>query len=87
MAKVSVIVMPKGEVLDPQGRAVLGALQSLGFSRVTDCRVGKVIRLSFEGTPDAEGLRATATEMAKALLANPVTEDFTVEVEAEGARP
>ncbi len=87
MAKVSVIVMPKGEVLDPQGRAVLGALRSLGFSNVSDCRVGKVIRLSFEGTLDVEDLRATATEMAKALLANPVTEDFTVEVDPEGARP
>lgn len=87
MATVSVIVMPKGEVLDPQGRAVLGALRSLGFQEVSGCRVGRVIRLSFEGTPPATDLLATATEMAKALLANPVTEDFTVEVEAEEGQP
>lgn len=83
MVKVSVLVMPKEEVLDPQGRAVLGALRSLGFQGVSDCRVGKVIRLSFEGTPAAQDVHAAATEMAKALLANPVTEDFTVTVEGD----
>lgn len=84
MARVSVVVMPKEEVLDPQGRAVLGALRSLGFHEVSDCRVGKVIRLTIEGVPEASDLRTMATEMAKALLANPVTEDFTVTVDEEG---
>lgn len=83
MAKVSVVVMPKPEVLDPQGRAVLGALKSLGFHEVSDCRMGKVIRLAIAGVSDAADLRAMATEMAKALLANPVTEDFDVSVEPE----
>ncbi len=81
MARVAVIVMPKEEVLDPQGRAVLGALRALGFAGLVDCRVGKVIRLTFEGEGEADGLRSTAAEMAKALLANPVTEDFRVVVE------
>lgn len=84
MARVSVVVMPKEEVLDPQGRAVLGALRSLGFHEVSACRVGKVIRLTIEGAPEASDLRTMATEMAKALLANPVTEDFTVTVDEEG---
>lgn len=82
MARVSVIVMPKEEVLDPQGRAVLGALHSLGFQEVSDCRVGKVIRLSIEGSKSEAEMLAMATEMSKALLANPVTEDFTVTIEA-----
>lgn len=83
MPKVSVVVMPKEEVLDPQGRAVLGALKSLGFHSVSDCRIGKVIRLTIEGVSGTDALRAMASEMAQALLANPVTEDFVVSVEAE----
>ncbi len=80
--KVSVVVLPKGEILDPQGKAVVGALRSLGFSEVADGRVGKVVRLAIEGQDgDPDAVRARATRMASALLANPVTEDFTVVVE------
>lgn len=81
MARVSVIVMPKGEVLDPQGKAVLQALHNLGFSEVADCRIGKVISLIIDGRRGRDALEAMVEEMARALLANPVTEDFRVILE------
>jgi phosphoribosylformylglycinamidine synthase PurS subunit len=74
MPKVDVVVLPKEEVLDPQGLALLRALHSLGFMEVKECRVGKVVRL------DVEGSLERVEEMAKALLANPVTEDFSIVV-------
>jgi phosphoribosylformylglycinamidine synthase len=72
MPTVDVVVLPKEEVLDPQGLAVLHALHSLGFTDIKQCRVGKVVRLEVEGSLER------VEEMAKALLANPVTEDFSI---------
>lgn len=77
---VSVEVMPKAEILDPQGKAVIGALKSLDFAEVQDARIGRVVRLKLSGAT-RESVQARATAMAKALLSNPVTEDFTVVVE------
>jgi phosphoribosylformylglycinamidine synthase PurS subunit len=82
VAKVVVDVMPKPEILDPQGKAVLGALPRLGFSGVTDVRQGKRFELEIEGELTEERLGEVRT-MAETLLSNPVIEDFTVrEVEA-----
>jgi len=72
-------VMPKREILDPQGKAVLGALPRLGFEGVTDVRQGKRFELDLDGEPDEERL-AEVRRMAETLLANPVIEDFTVTV-------
>jgi phosphoribosylformylglycinamidine synthase len=80
MARVVVDVMLKSEILDPQGKAVFGALPRLGFEGVTDVRQGKRFELEVEGDVDAERL-AQVHEMAATLLANPVIEDFTVRVE------
>ena len=80
MATVVVDVMPKPEILDPQGKAVLGALPRLGFSGVVDVRQGKRFELTIEGEATAEVL-AQVAEMAEKLLSNPVIEDFTVRVE------
>jgi phosphoribosylformylglycinamidine synthase len=80
VARVVVDVMTKPEILDPQGKAVLGALPRLGFSGVTDVRQGKrfELQLSGEVTPDVlEQVR----EMAETLLSNPVIENFDVTVE------
>jgi phosphoribosylformylglycinamidine synthase subunit PurS len=82
VAKVVVDVMPKPEILDPQGKAVLGALPRLGFSGVTDVRQGKRFELEIEGDLTEERLGEVRT-MAETLLSNPVIENFTVrEVEA-----
>jgi phosphoribosylformylglycinamidine synthase PurS subunit len=78
--RVVVDVMPKPEILDPQGKAVLGALPRLGFSGVTDVRQGKRFELELEGELTEEIL-AEVRQMAETLLSNPVIEDFTVSVE------
>jgi len=81
---VSVVVLPKDEILDPQGKAVKGALESLDFNEVRDCRIGKVVRLTIEdGNRDESTIRERVSEMASALLSNPITEDFKVIVEGE----
>lgn len=74
--KARVTVSLKPGVLDPQGRAIRQALESLGFAGVGEVRVGKVIELELApGTP-----RETVEEMARRLLANPVIESFRVEM-------
>ena len=80
MARVVVDVMPKPEILDPQGKAVLGALPRLGFQGVTDVRQGKRFELEIDGEITDE-LLAEVAQMAETLLSNPVIEDFEVHVE------
>lgn len=76
---VEIRVMPLRDLLDPQGKAVLGGLASLGLSGVTDVRVGKNIRLQVEAE-DAEAAKAIAATAAERLLANPVMEYFEIEL-------
>jgi phosphoribosylformylglycinamidine synthase PurS subunit len=76
---VQVKVMPLKELLDPQGKAVMGGLSNLGLNNVRDVRIGKNITLQVEAaTPDAA--RQVAEDAAKKLLANPVMEYFEVAV-------
>ncbi len=84
MPKVVVDVMPKPEILDPQGKAVLGALPRLGFSGVADVRQGKRFELEFDGEI-TEAVLAEVHEMAEKLLSNPVIENFTVTVPSADA--
>ncbi|MGA8987969.1 phosphoribosylformylglycinamidine synthase subunit PurS [Aeromicrobium sp.] len=84
MARVIVDVMPKPEILDPQGKAVHGALPRLGFDAVTDVRQGKRFELEVDAA-DEETL-AEIHQLAGTLLSNPVIEDYAVRVEdAAGA--
>ena len=80
MARVVVDVMPKPEILDPQGKAVQGALPRLGFTGVNEVRQGKRFEIELEGDATDERL-AQVREMAETLLSNPVIENFTVHVE------
>ena len=77
MARYVVDVMPKPEILDPQGKAVLGALPRLGFAGVQDVRQGKRFEIDIEGDASDASL-AEVREMAEKLLSNPVIEDFEV---------
>jgi phosphoribosylformylglycinamidine synthase len=79
--RVHVRVIPRPGLLDPQGQAVEHALGSLGFDGVTDVRVGKAIELGIVAPTPAEA-EARARQMCERLLANPVTEDFVVAVDA-----
>jgi phosphoribosylformylglycinamidine synthase subunit PurS len=80
VARVVVDVMLKPEILDPQGKAVQGALPRLGFEGVRDVRQGKRFELEIDGDLDEERL-AQVREIAERLLSNPVIEDFSVRVE------
>ena len=82
MPRVVVDVMLKPEILDPQGKAVHGALPRLGFEGVVDVRQGKRFELEVDGelTPDR---LADVRRIAETLLSNPVIEDFAVRVDAD----
>ena len=79
MARVVVNVALKPEILDPQGRAIVGALGRVGLSGVVDVRQGKQFILTIDGDIDDAKL-AQIHEIASTLLSNPVIEDFTVQV-------
>ena len=74
MGRVVIDVMPKPEILDPQGKAVVGALPRLGFTSFTGVRQGKRFELEVEGEVTEEVL-AEARRAAETLLSNPVIED------------
>ena len=77
--KARVHVTLKSGVLDPQGQAIGHALLSLGFSGVRDVRQGKVIELELEESDPAKA-RASVEAMCGRLLANPVIENYTIEL-------
>lgn len=76
---VQIKVMPLKDLLDPQGKAVMGGLQNLGLNNVTDVRIGKHIDLQVE-TDTKEAAQSIAEEAAKKLLANPVMEVYEIKV-------
>jgi phosphoribosylformylglycinamidine synthase PurS subunit len=81
VARVVVDVMPKPEILDPQGKAVQGALPRLGFEGITDVRQGKRFELEVDGELDQARL-AQIHEIAEKLLSNPVIEDYQVHTDS-----
>lgn len=74
MAKVVVHVMPKAEILDPQGQAIVGALGRLGYGGISDVRQGKRFELEVDDSVADERV----AEIAESLLANTVIEDWSV---------
>jgi phosphoribosylformylglycinamidine synthase len=76
---VQVNVMPLKDLLDPQGKAVLGGLHNLGLASVNGVRVGKHIQLEVEAS-SIEEAQQIATEAAQKLLANPVMEYFEISI-------
>ena len=81
MPTIVVEVMPKAELLDPQGKAVAGALARLGRSAYTGVRVGKRFELQVDGPVDEAAL-ADARQVAEELLSNGVIEDVVAVREA-----
>jgi phosphoribosylformylglycinamidine synthase len=78
--KVKVNIRLKEGVLDPQGKAVLHALNSLGFDEVKDVRIGKQIILDIDSN-DESAVRKRVELMSEELLANTVIEDYEIEEE------
>ena len=84
MGRVVVEVMPKPEILDPQGKAVAAALPRLGFDGFTGVRQGKRFELEVDGAVTPEVLDAVR-QAAATLLSNPVIEDVVAVTVVEGA--
>jgi phosphoribosylformylglycinamidine synthase subunit PurS len=79
--RARVFVTPRKGILDPQGRAVEGALTSLGISGVANLRVGRYVTLEIDA-PSRAAAEAVVKQMCEQLLANPNIEDFRYEVDA-----
>ena len=77
--KARIIVMPKKTVLDPQGKTVKRALESMSFRGIKDVRVGKFMEIELEGGSKAE-LQKKIDEACHKLLSNPVIEEYTFEI-------
>jgi phosphoribosylformylglycinamidine synthase len=84
VSKIVVEVMPKAELLDPQGKAVAGALTRLGKSHFTAVRIGKRFELTVDGPVDAD-LLAEVRQLADDMLSNSVIEDVVnITVDGDG---
>lgn len=80
MFRAKIYVVLKKTILDPQGTAVQKALGSMGYDEVEDVRLGKYLEVRLQGQ-NQEDVEEKVQEMCQRLLANPVIEDFTFEVE------
>jgi len=78
--KAKIFVRLKPSVLDPQGKAILGAVKSLGFENVESVRQGKVFDITL-GTTDAKEAQLLLERLSQKLLANTVIEDFEIRLE------
>ncbi len=76
-AKIKVTL--RKSILDPQGKAVEHSIQSMGFSSITDTRIGKFVELKID-TSSEEEARLVTDEICRKLLANPVMEDYSFEI-------
>jgi phosphoribosylformylglycinamidine synthase subunit PurS len=78
--KARIYVTLRNGVLDPAGKAVVGGLHSLGYSEVSDVRIGKFFEVE---VADGPNVKARLAEACDKLLANPVIEDYRVELPGE----
>lgn len=81
--RARIFVTPRQGILDPQGRAVEHALKTLGFDGVSGVKVGRYIVLDVDDSLSPEDARVAVTRMCDRLLANPLIEDYRLEVDSE----
>lgn len=81
--KIAVKVRLKKSILDPQGKTVHNALQHLGFDKIREVRIGKLIELEVDNSESREQIQRMVEEAGRKLLANPVIEDFEIEYPGE----
>jgi len=79
--KAKVYVTLKPSVLDPQGKAIHHSIESLGYGNISDVRQGKYFEIALEGDVDLDAARKEIEQMAADVLANPVIEDYRVEID------
>jgi len=80
---VQVRITPRPGILDPEGETIGRALGALGYDGVSDVRAGRLISLRLEAD-SAEAAQAAAAEMCDRLIANPIIEDYAIQVEEDG---
>lgn len=78
--KAKVYVTLKPSVLDPQGKAIHHSIESLGYGNISDVRQGKYFEIALDGDVDQDAARKEIEQMAADVLANPVIEDYKVEI-------
>ena len=78
--KAKVYVTLKPSVLDPQGKAIHHSIESLGYENITDVRQGKYFEIAIDDSADSESSKAAIEKIANDVLANPVIEDYRVEI-------
>ena len=82
--KARITIYPRPEILDPQGKAIAGALERLGFDKIADVRAGKSFEIVLNKRRSKK-LEADLVRMCEELLANPLVEDYSIEMlEGEG---
>ena len=81
--RVRVYVSLKQTVLDPQGKTICAALQGMGYQEIQGVRQGKYFEIELTGVEDAAAAKERMVEVAREVLANPVIEDFQVEMLGE----
>ena len=80
LAKVYVTL--KNGVLDPQGKAIHHAAETIGYQGIADVRQGKYFEIALDGTLDNQSALESIEKMAREVLSNPIIEDYRVEIEA-----
>lgn len=83
--KVKIYVTLKSGVLDPQGKAIHHAVETIGYGGIADVRQGKYFEVTLDKALTTEEARATIERMAHDVLANPVIEDYRVELDSDPA--
>ncbi len=77
--KARITIYPRPEILDPQGKAIAGALERLGFDKIADVRAGKSFEIVLNKRRSKK-LEADLGRMCEELLANPLVEDYSIEM-------
>jgi phosphoribosylformylglycinamidine synthase PurS subunit len=81
--KAKIFVTLKPSVLDPQGKAIHHAVETIGFGGIKDVRQGKYFEVSIDDSLSPEEARAAIERMARDVLANPIIEDYRVELDSD----
>jgi phosphoribosylformylglycinamidine synthase PurS subunit len=79
--KAKVFVTLKPGVLDPQGKAIHHSVESLGYTNINDIRQGKFFEIALDASATSETIRSEVERIAADVLANPIIEDYRVEIE------
>jgi phosphoribosylformylglycinamidine synthase len=81
--KAKIFVTLKPSVLDPQGKAIHHAVETIGFGGIKDVRQGKYFEVAIDDSLSTEEARAAVERMARDVLANPIIEDYRVELDSD----